>query len=236
MSEFVTFLGNGDYKILQDDAGYLFSADSVLLANLSRIGSKDKVLDLGTGCGIIATLIAVKKGAESVLGIELDAKTADMAARSISMNKLNDKVAVKVGDVKNIRSLVTAGEYDKVVCNPPYFDPNDGTVNAGIKAQSKKQTEGGLSDFVSAAAFALKNGGDFSLIYPSASLADLMVALRSNGLEPKHLILIYPKLSKGLDTVIVFAKKGGKVGLTTETLVLMDEDGRYTPRVKELYS
>lgn len=235
MSEFVTFLGRGDYKILQDDDGYLFSADSVLLANLSNIGAKDSVIDLGTGCGIIATLVAIKKNADRVVGVEIDEKTCDMARRSVKMNGLDDKINIICGDVRNIKSFVKSGEFDKAVCNPPYFNSNDGNENASVRAKARKQTDANLDDFVLAASYALKNGGDFFIVYPASDMANLFVSLKANGLEPKHAVLVYPKLSKGLDRVIVTAKKGGKNGLTTETLVVMDEDGKYTNGVKELY-
>lgn len=236
MSEFVTFLGNGDYKLLQDDDGYLFSADSVLLANLAQIGAKDSVLDLGSGSGIISTLIAVKKHAAKIVGIELDDKACGMAARSAKMNKLEDKLSFVCADVRQIKTVVQSGEYDKVVCNPPYFDFDDGNTSVSARTTARKVTGATLEDFVAAAAYSLKNGGDFFIVYPAASLADLTCILRANGLEPKRAILVYPKLSKGLDTVIVSARKGGGKGMTFETLVIMDEEGRYTERVRELYN
>ncbi len=235
MSEFVTFL-TGDYKVLQNDDGYLFSADSVLLANLSKIGKEDSVIDLGTGSGVLAILVAVKKGAKSVLGIELDEKTADMASRSVKMNHLEEKISIKQGDVRDIKNLVSAGEFDKAICNPPYFDSNDGTGNAGVKTFARKQQTCTIEDFVKAGAYSLKNGGDMFVIYKADRLVELMVSLHSNGLEPKHITYVYPKLSKGVDTVILSCKKGGKAGLTSSTLILMDEEGKYTEKIKELYN
>lgn len=235
MSEFVTFL-TGDYKVLQDDQGYLFSADSVLLANLSKIGSEDYVIDLGTGSGVLAILTAVKKGAKGVVGIEIDPSTADMARRSVKMNKLDDKISILTGDVKDIKNLVRAGEFDKAICNPPYFTANDGFGTAGAKATARKQGDNTIEHFVRAGAYALKNGGDFFVVYKADRLVELVTSLHQNGLEPKHITYIYPKLSKGVDTVIISAKKGGKTGLTSSTLILMDEEGRYLDKIKELYN
>lgn len=235
MSEFVTFL-TGDYKVLQDDEGYLFSADSVLLANLAKIGSEDSVIDLGTGSGVLAILTAVKKGAKGVVGVEIDPATADMARRSVKMNKLDDKISILTGDVKDIKNLVRAGEFDKAICNPPYFTADDGFGTVGAKATARKQGENSVEHFVRAGAYALKNGGDFFVVYKADRLVEIVTALHQNGLEPKHITYIYPKLSKGVDTVIISARKGGKTGLTSSTLILMDEDGRYLDKVKELYN
>ena len=235
MSEFVTFL-TGDYKVLQDDDGYLFSADSVLLANLAKIGVEDSVIDLGTGSGVLAILTAVKKGAKRVVGVEIDSATADMARRSVKMNKLDDKISIITGDVKCIKDFVRAGEFDKAICNPPYFNADDGFGTEGVKATARKQGENTIDHFVKAGAYALKNGGDFFVVYKADRLVEVVTALHENGLEPKHITYIYPKLSKGVDTVIISAKKGGKTGLQSSTLILMDEEGKYLDTVKELYN
>ena len=234
MSEFVTFLTD-DYKVLQDDDGYLFSADSVLLANLAKIGKDDTVLDLGSGSGVMSILLSVKKGAKKVVGVEIDSCTADMSRRSVKMNHLDDKIEIVTGDVKDVKALLTAGSFDKAICNPPYFGGDDGLEKASQRAVARKQGDCILNDFVFAASYALKNGGDFFIVYKADRLVELVTTLHQNGLEPKHITYVYPKLSKGVDTVIISAKKGGKLGLQSSTLILMDEEGKYTEKVKELY-
>jgi tRNA1(Val) A37 N6-methylase TrmN6 len=181
MSEFVTFL-TGDYKVLQDDNGYLFSADSVLLANLAKIGSDDSLIDLGTGSGVLAILATVKKGAKRTVGIEIDSATADMARRSVKMNNLDDKITIVNGDVKDIKDYVRAGEFDKAICNPPYFSAEDGFGTIGAKATARKQGQNTIDAFVEAGAYALKNGGDFFVVYKADRLVELIVALTKNGL------------------------------------------------------
>ena len=234
MSEFVTFLTD-DYKVLQDDDGYLFSADSVLLANLAKIGKDDTVLDLGSGSGVMSILLSVKKGAKKVVGVEIDSCTADMSRRSVKMNHLDDKIEIVTGDVKDVKALLTAGSFDKAICNPPYFGGDDGLEKTSQRAVARKQGDCSLNDFVFAASYALKNGGDFFIVYKADRLVELITTLHQNGLEPKHVTYVYPKLSKGVDTVIISAKKGGKLGLQSSTLILMDEEGKYTEKVKELY-
>lgn len=234
MSEFVTFLTD-DYKVLQDDDGYLFSADSVLLANLAKIGKDDTVLDLGSGSGVMSILLSVKKGAKKVVGVEIDSCTADMSRRSVKMNRLDDKIEVVTGDVKDVKALLPAGSFDKAICNPPYFGGDDGLEKNSQRAVARKQCDCALNDFVFAASYALKNGGDFFIVYKADRLVELVTTLHQNGLEPKHITYVYPKLSKGVDTVIISAKKGGKLGLQSSTLILMDEEGKYTEKVKELY-
>lgn len=236
MSEYLTDLGIKNYKILQNTDGCAFSQDSVFLANTAKFRGTDKVLDLGTGSGIIATLALVKKGAQSAVGIELQPDIADMAKRSATLNGLQDRFEIICGDVRDIRDMITAESFDKVLCNPPYFAkerPNG--LEASARNVTRTESCATLSDFVKAAAYALKFGSDAYFIIKIARLSELMCVMSSNRLEPKKITLIYPKLSLGVDTVIVQAKKGGKAGLVSDTLIVMSEDGNYTQRYKELY-
>jgi tRNA1(Val) A37 N6-methylase TrmN6 len=118
----------------------------------------------------------------------------------------------------------------------PVVGAEDGFGTIGAKATARKQGQNTIDAFVEAGAYALKNGGDFFVVYKADRLVELVTSLHQNGLEPKHITYIYPKLSKGVDTVIISAKKGGKTGLTSSTLILMDEEGRYLDKIKELYN
>lgn len=262
MSEYLTDLNIADYKILQDTDDYAFSQDSVFLANLAQITANDRILDLGCGSGILATLALIKKNAAYALGIELQPRVADMAIRSAKLNGLDNKLDIICGDVKNIRALVKAESFDKVLCNPPYFTngllrqtndaegnssntykADDDNINEPSKSCDKQdrrafarcESSATLADFVQAAAFGLRFGGDCYFIVKVDRMAELIYCLKSCSLEPKRLTLIYPKLSKGIDTVIVCARKGAKVGLVTDTFIVADEQGNYTLRAKELY-
>lgn len=253
-----------DYKILQDTDDYAFSQDSVFLANLAQITQNDRILDLGCGSGILATLALIKKNAAYALGIELQPRVADMAVRSAKLNGLDNKFDIICGDVTDIRTLIKAESFDMVLCNPPYFTngqlrhtdsadvniANSSNADDYIKnelqisnscdkqdrrASARCESSAALDDFVRAAAFGLRFGGDCYFIVKADRMAELIYHLKSCSLEPKRLTLIYPKLSKGIDTVIVCARKGAKVGLVTDTFIVADEQGNYTPRAKELY-
>jgi tRNA1(Val) A37 N6-methylase TrmN6 len=105
-----------------------------------------------------------------------------------------------------------------------------------VRAVSRCEISGDLRQFVSAAAYALKFGGDLYIIYKADRMCDLTEVLRSCSLEPKHALFICPKLSKGADTVLIRARKGAKPSMTNEILVVMNEDGSYTEAFKRLYT
>ena len=192
MSEYLTDLGIKDYKIIQDTDDYAFSQDSVFLANMAKLGSRDSVLDLGSGCGILATLAVIKKGVKHAVGIEIKESACDMARRSAEMNGLD--IDFINCDVKDINEDIHAESFDKVLCNPPYFTAHSPVANGG-KGQSRSEYSATLDDFIKSASYSLKFGGDLWIVIKVARLQGLLSSLDRHNLSTKEMILIYPKLS-----------------------------------------
>lgn len=232
MAKYATDLGIGDYIVFQDTDDYAFSQDSVFLANTAKLAKNDVVLDLGCGCGILATLALVKRGVKRAVGIEIQPRVAEMAQESVLKNGLQDKFDVIRGDVKDIRALVKAESFDKVLCNPPYFANGDLLTNKNL---SRIESSATLDDFVSAAAYALRFGGDLWIVIKADRLAGLICSLKARNLEPKEATVVYPKPTSDSDVVIVKARKGGKEGLKISSLLAMDDNGEYTDKYKEMY-
>lgn len=231
MAEYWTDLGINNYKILQDDEAYAFSQDSVFLANMAKLGSKDAVLDLGCGSGILSFIALAKKGVKSATGLEISQKFCDMATLSANANSL--PLEIICGDVKDIRNLVSAESFDKVLCNPPYFAPSSPISQKAAVARTESTAT--LDDFVSAASYALKFGGDLWIVIKAPRFAALIVSCAKYGLAPKEATLIYPKLLHGVDSVVLSAKKGGKEGLVLKTFIAQNEDNSFTDEYQSLY-
>lgn len=231
MSKYLTDLQIKDYKIYQDTEDYAFTQDSVFLANIAKFKKDDYLIDLGSGCGILSFLAVIKQGVSKVVGIEIQHSMVSLANESIVLNKLENKISIIEGDVKNIKNLVEAESFDKAICNPPYFVGEKSTK----KNLSHIENSATLEDFVKAAAYSLKFGGDLYIVIKENRLSELLTILSNNKLEPKEMTLVYPKLSSGIDIAIIKARKGAKVGLQTNTLIVKDEDGNYTKEYEELY-
>ena len=232
MSEYETRLDIDDYIIVQDTDDYGFSQDSVILANLADIGKNDVVLDIGCGTGILSTLAIVKKGVKSAVGIDVQKHACDLARKSVQINGLQDKLQIIDGDVRDIKNLVKAESFDAVLCNPPYFRSG---ASENVKGVSRTESGADIADFVKGAAWALRFGGDLYIVYKADRLASLFTALANCNLAPKEMTVVFPKLSKGGDVVIVKSRKGAKEGLKIKSLVVKDEDGKDTIEFKELY-
>ena len=251
MARYATDLGIGDYIVFQDTDDYAFSQDSVFLANMAKLSSSDAVLDLGCGSGILSTLALVKKHVKKVVGIELQPRVADMARDSAIQNGLQDKFEVICADVKDIRSILKAESFDKVLCNPPYFtnsgnsgqksvsdEENDAlNINARTeKSISRTESTATLDDFVKGASYALRFGGDAWFVIKADRVASLIYSLKSYNLEPKEATLIYPKPTSDVDVVIIKARKGAKEGLKISPFFVTDDNGEYTDKYKETYA
>lgn len=251
MARYATDLGIGDYIVFQDTDDYAFSQDSVFLANMAKLSPSDVVLDLGCGSGILATLALVKKHVKKALGIELQPQIADMACDSVIRNGLQDKFNVICADVKDIRSILKAESFDKVLCNPPYFtsvvnanqkdvcNAENATLDNGAKPDkriSRTESTASLDDFVKGASYALRFGGDAWFVIKADRLASLIHSLKSYNLEPKEAILVYPKPTSDVDIVIVKARKGAKEGLKISSFFVTDDKGEYTDKYKEMYT
>ena len=251
MARYATDLGIGDYIVFQDTDDYAFSQDSVFLANMAKLSSSDAVLDLGCGSGILSTLALVKKHVKKAVGIELQPRVADMARDGAIQNGLQDKFEVICADVKDIRSILKAESFDKVLCNPPYFtnsgnsgqksvsdEENDAlNINARTeKSVSRTESTATLDDFVKGASYALRFGGDAWFVIKADRMASLIYSLKSYNLEPKEATLIYPKPTSDVDVVIIKARKGAKEGLKISPFFVTDDNGEYTDKYKETYA
>ena len=251
MARYATDLGIDDYIVFQDTDDYAFSQDSVFLANMAKLSSSDAVLDLGCGSGILSTLALVKKHVKKAVGIELQPRVADMARDSAIQNGLQDKFDVICADVKDIRSILKAKSFDKVLCNPPYFtnsgnsgqksvsdEENDAlNINARTeKSISRTESTATLDDFVKGASYALRFGGDAWFVIKADRMASLIYSLKSYNLEPKEATLIYPKPTSDVDVVIIKARKGAKEGLKISPFFVTDDNGEYTDKYKETYA
>lgn len=234
--ETTTYLDIQNYIILQDSEGYRFSQDTVLLANLAKIREGDLAIDLGCGSGVLATLAVVKKGAAGAFGIDISPDEIDRAMRGTAINGLKDRLTFACGDVKDIRTLTCAGRYDVALCNPPYYIGGKASLANSSRQTARHEGDASLADFAAAAAYALKNRGEAWFVIKMERLAEMMAAMISAGLEPKHMTMIKPKPFYEPDVAVIRAIKGGGRGLKTSTFVCMNEDGSYTDAYNALYS
>ena len=229
-------LQNG-YYIIQDPQKFCFGMDAVLLSGFARVKKGEKVLDMGTGTGIIPVLLASKTVGEHFTGLEIQEECAEMAARSVKYNNLEDRVSIRQGDIKEAVGIFGAASFHVVTCNPPYMTGNHGLTNPEIpKAIARHEILCTLEDVIGTAEKLLKSGGKFFMVHRPFRLAEILVKLSQHHLEPKRMQLVYPYVDREPNMVLIEAVRGGNPRMTVEKpLIVYDEPGVYNKEIYDIY-
>lgn len=230
-------LQRNGYRIIQDPDRFCFGMDAVLLSGFARIKDGDRVLDLGTGTGIIPILLEAKTGASHLTGLEIQPQSADMAMRSVKLNHLEDKISIVTGDIKEAAQIFGKSSFQAVTSNPPYMTSKHGLVNPhSEKAIARHEVLCTLEDVISQAAALLVPGGNFFMVHRPFRLVEIMTLLTKYRLEPKRMQLVYPYVDKEPNMVLIEAKRGGKSRLTVEKpLIVYQAPGQYTDEIYDIY-
>ena len=223
-------------KIIQNDTEFCFATDSVLIAHFPKYKRNFKVLDLGTGTGVIPLLTADE--VDKYFAIELNHEAAELARRNVELNHLSEKISVTEGDYRRIRDFFSAESFDLVIANPPYYPVKAGESNKLIGvARARHEFTATLEDVVTAARFVLKYHGSFCMIHSATRLCEIIDALHRHQFEPKRLQMIYPKKNRDANLVMIDSIVGGNAGSLKilPPLVIHEDDGSYTSDVKKIY-
>lgn len=224
-------------KIIQNPEKFCFGMDAVLLSGFAKVKQGERVLDLGTGTGIIPILLSAKTKAGHLTGLEIQPESADMARRSVALNSLEDKIDIVEGDIKEASALFGMADFDVVTCNPPYMIGQHGLRNPdGPKAIARHEVLCTFEDVAREGARLLRPGGKFYLVHRPFRLAEIIDTLLSHKLEPKRMKLVHPFLDKEPNMVLIEASRGGNSRMTVEPpLIVYEKPGVYTPEIYEIY-
>lgn len=226
-------------KIIQNKKGFCFGIDSVLLSDFaSEIKNGAKVLDLGTGTGIISILLCGKTNLKHITGVEIQEAVYKMAKKSIELNGLENKFDIINEDLRKLSKKFPANSFDAIVTNPPYKKENTG-LKSEDKTQiiSRHEVMCNLEDIVKAASFLLNSNCSIYMVHRPDRLVDIIQTFKKYKLEPKKLRFVYPKIGKEPNLILIKATKGGKEFLKVEKpLIVYNEDGTYTDEILKIYN
>ena len=225
-------------KLIQNKKGFCFGVDSVLLSDFSKTIKKNtKVVDIGTGTGIISILLCKKTNLQKIYGIEVQEDVANLAKRNAEINSLQDKFEVINTNIKDVFKYIDPYKIDAVVTNPPYKKTNTGLKNINEKQLiSRHEVECNLEDIVSISAKLLKDLGELYMVHRAERLVDIMVLLRKYKLEPKIIRFVHSKAEEKPTLILVKAVKGAGEYLKIEKpLIIYRDDGEYTDEVLKIY-
>ena len=226
-------LGFDGIKIVQDSEGFKFSLDSVLLANFVTLNkSTKKIMDIGSGNGIIPILLSLKTDAH-IDGVEIQRECYLNSLESIKLNKM-DNISIFNDDIKDFYKTLESDTYDVVVSNPPYFMGNIHNINE-MKKIARHSLSLDYKDVIVISKKILKNNGLLSIVHRPENLMGILMFMRSNNIEPKKIRFVYPYKGKNANILLVEGAKNGKPGLKVMDPLYVYENGNYTEEIKKYF-
>lgn len=227
---------NGLY-LIQDPDKFCFGIDAVLLSYFVKVKKNGHVVDLCTGSGIVPILLSAKTGAKKITGIEIQSDIADMARRSVSYNKLNEKIDIINDDISNALKYINNCSVDSVCVNPPYMKDTTAIKNPDLPmAIARHELLTDLETVINIASKLLKESGKFFMVHRPSRLSEIFASMRQNRIEPKRLRFIHPYIESKANLVLIEGAKGSGVWLDVEPpLVVYKDKNVYTDEVLKIY-
>lgn len=225
-------------KIIQNSNGFCFGIDAVLLSDFAKdIRNNSKVLDLGTGTGILSILLTAKTKLEKIYGIEIQEEVADMARRSISLNKLENKIEIINKNIKELEEIFEKNSFDSIVTNPPYKKLETGKTNEKQnKYISRHEVTANIEDFIKISFNLLKDKGTLYMVHRPERLAEIIYILKKHKLEPKKIRFVHSNYDQEPKLILIKAVKNAKEFLTVEKPLFIYNKGEYTDEILKIYN
>lgn len=229
--ETLDVLACGSIGVFQKKRGYRYSLDAYLLAAFVEEEPGTRVLEVGSGSGVVSMMLASLKGL-LVTGVEIQEELAEMSRRSVARQGLAGSVEIVCADIRNY----TGHKVDAVVANPPFRPPQAGRVNPDRqKAIARHEITLDLEALLKKARDLLRHRGRLYVVYPSWRLADLISAMRAVRIEPKRLKCVHTTWNAASEICLVCGTKGGGRGLEIESpLMVYNDDGSYHDDMKRV--
>lgn len=226
----------GGLHVLQPQDGYRFSLDAVLLADFLTVKPTERLLDLGTGAGIIPLLASVLTPAREIVGLEIQPQMTTLAQENVALNHLEARIQIRQGDLKQIAQIFQPGEFEVVCANPPYRRVGAGRLNPQTEeAIARHEILCDLRDVLAACKYAVKSGGKVFLIYLPERLGELISQMRQARLEPKRLRCIHSVSTASASLVLVEARRDAAAGLQVlPPLILYNQQQEYTDEARRI--
>ena len=232
-----TFL-DGRLKICQSRHGYRFSMDAIILAfHANPTGPGERILDLGTGCGIMPLIIAYRFPEVNITGVEIQAELAAQARRNIDENDFQSRIMIVEGDFLTLKPGIIEAPVNMVITNPPFRKPSSGRINPqSERALARHEIYVSLDGLIKTMRRYLAAGGQGWIVYPAERLTELMVGMQAHGLEPKFLRLIHSRSDGEAKRCLLKVVKAARPGLIAgPPLVIHNHDGAYTEEASAMF-
>lgn len=221
-----------NFYIYQDKDDFSFGIDAVLLSDFAK--AKKNHIDLCTGNGIVALRLAYLYKDASIVGADIDHKEIELFKKSISINKLDERLTAMEVDIREVEKYFKKNAFDSLSVNPPYLNPKDNIASGDYKRQELLLN---LDDIARAASYLLKPYSKIYMVHRPARLVDIILSFKNHGINLRRLRAVKPFAEKKANMILLELEKSEKEGFDyMNELVVYKADGTYTEEVKEIYN
>ena len=226
-------------KLIQRNDFQNFTLDSVLLGDFVKINRKiKKILDIGTGCGILPIILHEKSNAY-IVGVEIQEIMYRIAEKNMIKNNFERRVKIIHNDIKNYKKMFKKDEFDSIVSNPPYFDFK-GDINQINNleqvAKARHNIDITLEEIIKISSYLLKNNGYFSMVFRSERLVEILEIMKQYRLIPKRMRNVYTKRNQNAKISLIEGIKNAKEGIKIESpIYIYNENNERSEYINKLY-
>ena len=224
--------------ISQNPDGYRYSVEPFLLAHWVRPAEGSRILDIGTGCGVIPLLLMSRQPNLEITAVEIQNSLYQKALDNVKSNGWADRIRILERDFRSMTGEWEPETFDWILSNPPYRKVNSGKLNpCREKAIARHELSLTLETLVATSAPLLKPGGKIALAYPYHRLDEVMGQLRGVQLHPTRFVRVFGHEQVAPKICLIEAVKGETPqAALEETLTIYHTDGSYTKTMQDIYA
>ena len=224
-------------RFIRNEKVFSIGTDSILLSSFADTGGAKLACDLGCGSGVLAIMLAWSNNDLRFDAIDIQPDAVNIAKQNAELGGMSDRISLLTGDIRDHREIFTAGAYDLVVSNPPYFASGSGkSADDEGTAIARDERQCTLSDICEAAAYLTRWGGKFTIVHRPERTAEIICTASLCGLEPKRLRFVQHTAHSAPNLVLMECRRGGNPGIKIEApLIMTNADGSDSTEIKEIY-
>ena len=227
----------GGPRFLQRPPVFKLGTDAVLLAHFTGTARVRRAVDLGSGTGVLAVLLAAREAALTFDCVDILPEAVALTAENAALNGLASRIHAHQADIRALGGVLPAGAYDLAVANPPYFPAGGGKRAKGpALADARDEALCTIDELCHVAAYLLRWGGRLAVVHRPERLSELFVAMHCHGIAPKRLRTVALTATHAPNLVLVEGRRGGNPGLEIEApLILRGPDGGDSAEIQAIY-
>lgn len=227
-------LSNGIFVYTSKE--HTFGTDAILLADFASPNKKDKVIDFGSGCGIIPLFFYSRGNGKEIYGLEIQEKGYIQLKKAVEEQDIKSVTPI-LCDLKELKGVLPFGTFDVVTMNPPYKQMGGGIISVSESDKiARHETQANIFDICKSASNLLKFGGKLCLCNRPERLATTIDAMKSANIEPKRLRMVSQRVDKAPWLFLIEGKKGRNEGIVIEPELYIEDGNSYSEEYKRIYN